>query len=523
MSQSLLVDALAAGAIVVTPNNRLARDIALRFDTSRRTQGLVAWNAANVVPWTLWLERLWLEALSAGAGDQRVLVSGHVAQELWHAVIAGERHKLLNPRGAARYAMDAWTTFHGWRASNEMAQAVAARGYGDDVAAFGRWCDRYQQRLHALAAIDPAQLPDVLTHFAASIARSLPRVLLHAFLPMTPQQHRLIDALRANGAAIDDVPASACRTTSRRRTSAPNPSLETSRALAFARTRVAEQPDATVAIVVANLHERRSDVIALAEEILCPERLLALDPDAPRPYGISLGEPLASMPVIASALALIAIAIGPVDSATAAALVRSPFLPDADTQWMRRAGVEAAWRRDARREVGWFDIVGALRDVDPALFFRFSNATLPSRQRRLPREWARVWSDWLAAIGWPGTVTLTSAQWQARDAWSDVVAQFAAAGAVTGALAPAEALETVRALMDSTMFQPEAAPAQVQILGTLEAVGMSFDAAWLAGFDAQRWPPAATPNPFLPLNWQYARGVPRAHPDSALAAAQAIT
>ena len=170
MSQSLLVDALTAGAIVVTPNNRLARDVALRFDASRRAQGLMAWNAANVVPWTLWLERLWLDVLAADASDGRVLVSAGVAQELWHAVIAAERHNLLNPRGAARYAMDAWTTFHGWRASNETAQAVAARGYGDDVTAFGRWCDRYEQRLDALGAIDPAQLPDALTRFVFTVA-----------------------------------------------------------------------------------------------------------------------------------------------------------------------------------------------------------------------------------------------------------------------------------------------------------------------------------------------------------------
>ena len=143
MSQSLLVDALAAGAIVVTPTNRLARDIALRFDASRRAQGLVAWHTANVVPWTLWLERMWLDVLSAGAGDGRVPISAGVAQELWQAVISAERHKLLNPRGAARHAMDAWTQFHGWRAPNETPREVAARGYGDDVAAFGTWCGRY--------------------------------------------------------------------------------------------------------------------------------------------------------------------------------------------------------------------------------------------------------------------------------------------------------------------------------------------------------------------------------------------
>ena len=102
-----------------------------------------------------------------------------------------------------------------------------------------------------------------------------------------------------------------------------------------------------------------------------------------------------------------------------------------------------------------------------------------------------------------------------------VVARFAATGAVTGALTRA-ASSPLRALLD-TLFQPETPPAAMQILGSLEAVGLSFDAAWLAGFDAQRWPPAASPSPFLPLRWQYARGVPRAHPDSALADARALT
>jgi len=377
MSQSSLVDALADGAIVVTPNNRLARDVALRFDASRRAQGLVAWNAAQVLPWTLWLDRLWLEALAARAGDGRVLLDAGVARELWYSVVKGEGRKLLNPRGAARHAMDAWMQFHAWRAPNESPQAVAARGNGDDVATFAAWCERYQQRLDALEAIDPVQLPDVLTLVAPRIVRSSPRIVLHAFLPITPQQRRLVDALKAAGATIDEVPPTDRAPTSRHRTSAPSPLLETTRALAFARARVAERPDARVAIVVANLHERRSEVVALAEEILCPELLLALQPDAPRPYGISLGEQLSSVPIVACALALIAVASGPIEAATAAALVRAPFLPDADAHWMRRAGVEEAWRKVARRDVGWFDIVAALSDVDPALHRQFSAAALP--------------------------------------------------------------------------------------------------------------------------------------------------
>lgn len=523
MPQSLLVDALAAGAIVVTPNNRLARDLAARYDVWRRAQGDTAWPSAQPLPWTLWLDQLWLGALASRANAGRMLLDAGAARELWYAVIKSERTALLNPRGAARHAMDAWTQFHAWRTPNESLQLAATGGHGDDVAAFASWAQRYQRRLDALGAIDPVQLPDALAEAAARSARASPPIVLHGFLTMTPQQRRLVAALRAADVVIDESALAGRIAASRQRTACPTPALEIARALTFARARVTDDPAARVAIVVANLHERRDEVVALAEEILCPERLLALQPDAARPYGVSLGEPLASTPIIACALDLIALACGPIDATAAAALLRAPFLPDAQTRWMRRASAERDWRENGRRDVGWFDVVATLRAIDPALHQQFSMAALPTRTTRLPREWARVWSDWLDALGWPGTATLSSAQWQARDAWSSVVARFAATGAVTGALAPAAALDALRALLDDTLFQPEAPPASVQILGSLEAVGLSFDAAWLAGFDAQRWPPAASPSPFLPLRWQYARGVPRAHPDSALADAHALT
>jgi ATP-dependent helicase/nuclease subunit B len=57
----------------------------------------------------------------------------------------------------------------------------------------------------------------------------------------------------------------------------------------------------------------------------------------------------------------------------------------------------------------------------------------------------------------------------------------------------------------------------------LEAAGLSFDHAWLAGFDAVRWPPASSPNPFLALGWQRARGIVGAHAEATLAHARALT
>ena len=524
MSQSLLAEALAAGASIVTPNNRLAREIATRFDAARRAEGKRAWIPAQAMPWTMWLDRLWLAALAAPTSAGRVLVDASATRELWHTIIAADRRELLNPRGAARHAVDAWALFHGWRHAAETRPSEAMHGGDDDAQLFAAWAVRYRERLDALGGIDQAQLPDVLATCAASAwTQSIGRVVLHGFIAFTPQQQRLIGALRATGVDIGEIPVVPRGASAGHRTACPTSSDELTQALGFARARLLADPNKRIAIVVADLHERRSEAIARAEELLCPEQLLSLVPDAARPYGVSLGEPLASVPVIACALDFIALSIGDVEAATASSAVRAPFLPDAAAQWTRRGQVERRWREEGRRHVTWADLLFALRPCDPILYQRFSPLAPPARAPRLPRDWARTWSDWLAALGWPGDAPLTSAQWQARDAWSNALAKFASSGMITGAMTGAVALQTLRALLAETLWAPEAAPAPVQILGILEAAGLSFDCAWLAGFDAHRWPPSASPNPFLPLAWQHARGVTRAHPETALTHAQHLT
>jgi probable DNA repair protein len=522
---SALVEALAAGATVVTPNNRLAREAAARYDDAQRAGGARAWASAAVLPWTQWLEELWRTALADRAlPEPPVLVARSATGALWHSIVARHDADLLNARGAARHAADAWMTFHAWRDADEAFDAVAAQQANDDQAVFARWAARYRARLASLRAIDSTQLADTLRGAARpSWVREIGRVVLHGFLALTPQQRRLVDALRAAGLAIDELRARTGTPEHRGRIGFATPRDEIVHALGFARAHLRADPASRVAIVVADLDERRDEVLALAEEMLCPEHLLVPDSRAARPYGISLGEPLATVPIVACALDLVRLAVGRIDANVASSLVRAPFLPEARARWQVRASIERDWRRRGQREVGWFDVVHALQSVDAALHQRFATLAPPSRAARLPREWARAWSGWLAALGWPGDATLTSVQWQARDAWSTALAQFAATGTITGPCSAAAALEALHALLADTLFQPETPPARIQILGVLEAAGMAFDCAWLAGFDADRWPGARAANPFLALAWQYARGVPRANPDAGLAHARRVT
>ena len=73
------------------------------------------------------------------------------------------------------------------------------------------------------------------------------------------------------------------------------------------------------------------------------------------------------------------------------------------------------------------------------------------------------------------------------------------------------------------MFQPEGSDAPIQIMGVLEASGMGFDALWVAGLAADRWPPPPQPNPMLPIAWQRERGIPNASPAGDLAFFRTLT
>jgi len=521
---SFPLEALADDVTVVTPNNRLARDLAARFDARQVAAGARAWRPPDVLPFGAWISRLWRTALAAGVSTSPpALLDEAAARALWHTIVARYGRDWLNAHGAARHAADAWSTFHRFRDEGEALAATVATALADDPMVFGEWASRYESHVGSIDAIDDAQLRDRLCRIAeASWLAGTQPVVLHGFLSFTPQQRRLVAALRAAGVAIAESPI-AKRDTTRMRTAFATPRDELAHAFAYARDRLTHEASARIAIVIADLDERRSEALALAEETLCPEHLLALSPDAPRPYGISLGAPLASVPIVTHALDMIALSSQRVEAAAAVGALRSPYLPDAGTQWTQRAQVEAHWLRLGMREVGWADVLSALRTCDPLLHRRFTNIATPTHALRLPREWARAWSDWLAALGWPGDVTLSSNDWQVREAWSAALARFGSIGTVTGPLSAVAAHDAFRALLTETLFQPEAPPAQIQILGVLEAAGLEFDYAWLAGFDAQRWPRAASPNPLLPLAWQRERNVPRANAQTALARAIEIT
>ena len=522
---SRLRAALAAGATVVTPNNRLARRLTALYDGAQRAAGRLAWEAPVVLPWTGWLERLWQDAAASdfAAPPPRVITPAQSAF-LWKRIVAADRLLLIDEGGLGALAADAWSIVHAWGAGG--ASWRGWRGGDHDREAFVRWADDYSARLAAAQAIDLAQLPDWLARRAVGVgAWPHAPVMLAGFIDESPQQQRLAAAPTAAGASIDRCSSVSDVAGTAWGVAATTPRDEAMRALLWARERARADPNATIAVAFEDLGSRREEIRALADEVLCPAFQWPGHEDATRPYNLSLGVAASSIPILATALDLIALARGPLPTGRAAALLRSPYLAGARDEWVRRASLEAGWLNDGRRDINLDEAIASLASVDRGLSecWRRARDSMRPPASATAREWTEFWRAWVEATGWPGDRPLSSAEWQAHELWDELLGEFATFGVLAQRIAAGDALRSLAALADDHIFQPESPTAPVQILGGLEAAGLPFDALWIAGLAAEAWPRAPRPNPLLPLAWQRERNAPHATAARELAYAKALT
>src|SRR5207247_4685011 len=83
--------ALAEGAVVVTPNRRLARFLHREFDVAQRADGRIAWPTPTILPYPNWLQMLWSEAVLADAmTDAALLLTSSQSLMLWRRIVKAD-------------------------------------------------------------------------------------------------------------------------------------------------------------------------------------------------------------------------------------------------------------------------------------------------------------------------------------------------------------------------------------------------------------------------------------------------
>ena len=508
----LQLDYLAAGGLIVTANQRLSRYIELHYGHWRQSQGMQSWPSPAIIPWQTWLESCW-EQLTLVADDPLpCLLTAQQERQCWLGILQHDPvdEELLQTAALAQTAQQAWGLWQQWAIDEK--ELIVSGNAG--TTRFLQWAHEFKGLCDKNRWLDSARLASQLTVHAAQLLPFIPEeVHLAGFDEITPDQQAFVNVLRDHGINMSHIDQTTLES-SQSCIALTDARQELLSAAQWARQQY-EQGRQHVAVIVPDLSQRRTEVARIFDDVLCPSAVLPGNNISERPYIISMGGPLADIPLVRMALILCQTAGAGLSYDFISAMLHTPYIAGADTERSGRTALDIQLRNynvvnasvwKLRAHVGHFSEGKAC----PVLLAQLEK--LISYLDKLPRRqsaaaWAQSFVEMLNCYGWPGR-SLNSDEYQAYSHWDDVISELAALDGFTDKLTHPAALNLLQRITREKVFQTKSSPAPIQVLGALESAGMCFGAIWVTGMTDEAWPPAASPNALLPVPVQRRHNLP---------------
>lgn len=501
------------GYTLLTPNSRLARRIKSEWDERRRATGDRSWEALPVLPLEHWLIKKWERALSLGLVAPITPLSSDQTLELWRQVIVEQERDsadfhLLNPAAAAELASDARDTLLRWQVDMEDSHLRQSFTLDGDCGTFLQWLTVFNQRLaenKQCTAVDClAQIPQLAGQFPKD------SVALVEFDEVPPLLDRALLAMSHNvrSAQVDTLEGEQfVHAFSDER-------AELHTVATWAADQYRNDPRKTIGIVLPDMGATRVTMEYLLRR--------AFDCLGARygslPVNFSVGMSLARTPLVRDALQVLAVGLREINVQTLVDLLQSRFLDIPDSQGAATQDFISSLFAEGREVLSLRDVcffagrISARRETGLRMgTYLLAMAEMPELQRvAKPSHWIPGFTRALDLWGWPGPGGLDSLEYQQFELWGRLLEQFRALDGVCGPVNFAEALRLLRDSCHRQIFQPQTVDSQVQVLGPLEAAGLTFNHLWICGMQGSRWPESPRPNPFIPVALQARLRMPHA-------------
>jgi len=508
-----LLAAVAAGRTVLAPNAELAAALFDAVQRAHRDAGDEVWPTPRVHDYSSWFREHYGQRQLADAIAPRLL-SEVEERELWRTVIddAVSGGDFLDPAGAARAARRARRTLFEYAIPIEALDAAQS----SECAAFLEWNSAFERRCRALGCVSADSLlgglgsPDApidwieSPHWRPAARRWLEqhgRILL-------PRQHRRPPELAL--------------------VSAPSPAAELAAMADWARGKLAQE-GFRAWICVPDLNRRRAEVVDAFDAALAPQRFALRGDSSAAPYAVAGGTPLADYAPVRAALELLAASLGKVAFVQFSALLRAPELQDSGSEASSAARLDVALRRRASNDAdlsAWLELadrVAAASQMAPAAAVRRLRAAhdvLSDVQgARLFSEWVAVWLRALQIGPWVFRGRWSSIEYQAAEAFRELLASLALGDAVFGTHSRDSAQRILARAARETAFQAQTGVPAVWVSGQLLDPWLDYGALWVSGCNDEQWPPPVAPVALLPIGVQRRYGVMPASAESQLALA----
>ena len=544
---------------VLCATTRLAAELRQRHGRLQAAQGQASWAALDCCTLGQWLAALRQQWLLRGAVPHPELahtpLSELQARELWQRLIAQrlgpEAPYLFDLPALAQSAQQALALQCVWRievgapplAAESQQYLLWRSDFLAHCAAQG-WATVEQLDAATVAALADLALPPAGPGWPQ-------RLLLAGFHRLSPLLQTLLQHLQRLGVQVQELAdePEAERIDLR---SYPDAAAECLAAAQWAQAQLAADAQRRIAIVAPDLRALRLRLHDTLQDVLAPELLHPQRAQAPQPFNLTLGAPLAEQALVGCALALLQCLAqaDALDQSDIGLLLRHPYWSAPD-EALARAHLEQQMRSElparlslqqwlawaAAQASRWQDRPLAPPDANPSATATASAARPESpakaqpatpawlqhlqqlhhlaasahAEARLPSQWAALLPGWLEQAGWLHGRSLSSHEYQAQQAWLEALDELGRLDACSGPLTLGGCLQRLRALCQERIFQPQSeGQPRLQVLGALEASGQRFDAVWVLGLHAAVWPPPPQPNPLLPFAAQRRAASPNA-------------
>ena len=540
---------LQAGHTLITANSRLSRVLTGQYNQWRIYQGDRQWQSAKIVSWNLWLDKLWETASLQGIPETGRAVPGNRQLiSLWETTLKQEplANRLLRPESLANQLRNTRKLITDWQL--DLRDPAWFGDENENHAAFKQWNTAFEKRCTQGNWISPEDRTALLCKAINDDTLSLAETIdLLGFDEFDPGQAELLDALIRNGNPVCYV-AIESRQNEAVLLKCRDSKNELQQMARWVRYWFEKEPRASIAVVVPDLQSRRQVVERQLMEILTP----GSKPNGgqEKPWNISMGTPLARVPMVETAFDLLTLLDTRIDIQDIGRVLRSPWLRGAKDERNNRAMLEKCLRDHYPRQLKLSEIKYRASEIrkhdrqhnelpedehEPqpwncpeldtilAALIRFERE---SKGTRPASKWAETFDRLLVSLGWPLAEELPEEHdhnWQALQAWRDGLRELSSLDATIPGLGRAAAINQLKQICREKIFQPHSPAAAIQILGLYEISGLRFDHLWVVGLNNDNWPPSARPNPFIPGKLQQAAQLPNSSPQRELSVARTIT
>ncbi len=522
---------------IVTPNQRLARVLKDAWgqvdQPQRQIESSNTWLQPDIYPLNLWLELHWnrfkktrlLTRHSHHALHKKLqLLSNQQSLSIWQQIIENDTHlenTLFNAQQIAPLALNTYQLIRTFELS--INEAFSSQTFTQDNLESSRyksWHLSFERICKENYWLTQTDLPHFLgAHYFSDPEQPLRHLGLYGFQEYTPYLKTLLNQLETHDINVEHLNLSPLKQQLSTSKVFENEIDELNAALIWAKEKVSSsEKRISIAIVTPNLTERRSEILNASANIFNSNYPFFIeDKRHVLSINVSASQPLIQYPFIQQSLNLLRMALAKQDTITFTNHLISRY-------WKCSLPLEK--RFEIRHHLGqirprtisltkWHDLLKQKHlAIDELSLFSKTFSTQHVQSNQSLCHWKSFMLDVLAFFGWPGPEQLDSEEYQLWQTFLSIINsfpdQFIHLNHQRKSVNYAQAIEALSFIASQTEYQPQALSNQIQILGSLEAGGIPFDAVWLLSMHDQQWPSRAKANPFIPIHIQRRFNLPHA-------------